>query len=382
MAPATPSPAAQPVLPRGLTILLGLAAAVIVVAGLRSMAGIVAPVSLALVITITVQPMRSWFSRHLPRWASTLLCVVTVNAILLGLAVALTVAAARFATLLVGYEDKFNARISDLTDHLHQAGVSSDHITTLTNGLDLSKLTDVVTSVLSGAAGVLSGLLFIVALIFFMTLDGSTMPHYLAEAASVRPRIVGALAQFARATRRYLLVSTVFGFAVAVLDTVALEVMGVPAPLLWGLVAFLTNYIPNIGFLIGLVPPATLALLDAGVGEMVAVIVVYCVLNLVIQSGIQPRVVGGAVGLSTTLTFVSLVLWSWILGPLGAILAVPMSLLVRAVLVDSDPDNAWLRPLVANRSDSAEDPERAKRPRRARRRRHSGHAGHGNRAPD
>ena len=82
---------------------------------------------------------------------------------------------------------------------------------------------------------------------------------------------------------------------------------------------------------------------------MLAVIVVYSVLNLIIQSVIQPRVVGDAVGLSTTLTFLSLVFWSWVIGPLGAILAVPVSLLVRAVLVDADPCNEWLRPLVANR---------------------------------
>jgi predicted PurR-regulated permease PerM len=84
---------------------------------------------------------------------------------------------------------------------------------------------------------------------------------------------------------------------------------------------------------------------------MLAVVAVYCILNLVIQSGIQPRVVGDSVGLSTTLTFVSLVFWTWVIGPLGAILAVPLSLLVRAVLLDADPANSWLRPLVTNRSD-------------------------------
>jgi predicted PurR-regulated permease PerM len=181
------------------------------------------------------------------------------------------------------------------------------------------------------------------------------MPHLLAEAALSRPRLVGALAIFASTTRRYLFVSTVFGLGVAVLDTIALEIIGVPAPLLWGLLAFLTNYIPNIGFIIGLVPPAVLALLDSGLGEMIAVIVIYSLLNLVIQSVIQPRVVGGAVGLSTTLTFVSLVFWSWVLGPLGAILAVPMSLLVRAIFLDADPGSTWLRPLVANRPDAPAD---------------------------
>ena len=77
---------------------------------------------------------------------------------------------------------------------------------------------------------------------------------------------------------------------------------GVPLPLTWGLLAFITNYIPNIGFIIGLIPPAILGLLEGGPSLMLAVIAVYCVLNVVIQSVIQPKVVGDAVGLSTTLT--------------------------------------------------------------------------------
>jgi AI-2 transport protein TqsA len=126
--------------------------------------------------------------------------------------------------------------------------------------------------------------------------------------------------------------------------------------LLWGLLAFLTNYIPNIGFVIGLIPPAVLALLDSGAAEMVAVIVIYCVINLILQSVIQPKVVGDTVGLSTTLTFLSLVFWAWVLGPVGAILAVPMTLLVRAFLVDADPESRWVLPLVSNREMPAEEP--------------------------
>ena len=122
---------------------------------------------------------------------------------------------------------------------------------------------------------------------------------------------MGALAKFAYGTRQYLLVTTVFGFIVAVLDTIALAIMGIPLAITWGLLAFVTNYIPNVGFILGVIPPALLGLLTGGPGLMVAVIVVYCVLNLVIQSIIQPRFIGDAVGLSTTLTFVALVFWAW-----------------------------------------------------------------------
>jgi predicted PurR-regulated permease PerM len=143
-------------------------------------------------------------------------------------------------------------------------------------------------------------------------------------------------------------VATVFGFIVAVLDTGFLHFFTpIPDPLLWGILAFITNYIPNVGFVVGLVPPAVLGLLEGGPGLMLLVIVVYSVLNAIIQSVIQPRVVGEVVGLSGTVTFVSLVFWAWVLGAVGALFAVPLTLLAKALLVDIDPRAAWLSPLLA-----------------------------------
>ena len=110
--------------------------------------------------------------------------------------------------------------------------------------------------------------------------------------------------------------------------------------MLWGVLSFITNYIPNVGFIIGLVPPALLGLLTGGVPDMLLVIGVYCLLNLVIQSMIQPYFVGDSVGLGVTTTFLALIFWAWLLGPLGALLAIPLTLLVKALLVDADPTRA------------------------------------------
>jgi len=128
----------------------------------------------------------------------------------------------------------------------------------------------------------------------------------------------------------------------------------VPGAFIWGVLSFVTNFIPNIGFVIGVIPPAIIALLDGGPGLMIAVIVVYVVINFVIQTVIQPRIVGDAVGLSATLTFLSLVFWSWAIGPLGALLAVPLSLLLKSLLVEADPEARWLLPLIAGKPE-AED---------------------------
>jgi AI-2 transport protein TqsA len=104
------------------------------------------------------------------------------------------------------------------------------------------------------------------------------------------------------------------------------------------------------------VPPALLGLLTGGPQLMVIVIVVYCVLNFIVQSIIQPRFIGDAVGLSVTVTFVVLFFWSWLLGPLGAILAIPLTLLAKALLVDIDPQAKWADALLRA---SAREPDPA-----------------------
>jgi AI-2 transport protein TqsA len=134
---------------------------------------------------------------------------------------------------------------------------------------------------------------------------------------------------------------------VAVIDGIALYFMGVPGAFIWAVLAFVTNFIPNIGFVIGVIPPAIIGLLEGGPGLMLAVIVLYSVINFVIQSIIQPKYQADALGLTTTLTFISLVFWAWVLGPLGAILALPLTLLLKALFVDVDPGSRWLGPLLS-----------------------------------
>lgn len=214
--------------------------------------------------------------------------------------------------------------------------MGSEQVHDVTRSLDLSKVVPYVGSLLSGVAGVLTNVVFLLALLLFLTVEASGFGARMATLTRDRPAAGAALTRFAVRTRRYLVVTTVFGLIVAVLDTVALAIMTIPLAVLWGLLSFTTNYIPNVGFVLGLAPPALLALLGGGWRQTIVVIGVYCLFNLVIQSLIQPYYVGDSVGLSATVTFLALVFWSWVLGPLGAILAIPATLLVRSVLLDMD----------------------------------------------
>ena len=340
-----------PVPSRVLVILLGLAAATVTVAGIKSISSLVAPTFLALVLVIAVHPLHGWLCRHhVAGWIATVAAIVLAYAIVLVLVLTLLISAARLAALVPEYEDEARSLVDDLGSWLGSLGVQSTESTTLLSSLDLGRVADLVTSLLGGLLGVLSNLFFLVTLLLFLTADASWFPQRLEQARATRSSVVDAFEAFAHGTRTYLIVSTVFGLIVAVLDAALLWALGVPEPVVWGLLAFITNYVPNVGFVIGLIPPAVLALLEGGVDLFLVVIVAYSLINVVIQTFIQPKVVGDTVGLATTVTFLSLAFWTWVLGPLGALLAIPLSLFAKAVLVDVDPESRWLRPLISGGS--------------------------------
>ncbi|MGW4633151.1 AI-2E family transporter [Nocardia sp. NPDC004415] len=355
--PATPEWS----IPRGLIVLLAVAASVVAIGGMKAFSGVIGPTFLALMLTIAVQPVQEWArKRGWPAWLGMLCALGAVLFILIGLVGALALSAYQLASQLPEYTAKLNDLLDYARDLLADLGVSTEQIQKALHNIDMSKLVGLIDDLLGGAIGVFSNLFFVVALLLFMAVDGMSIRQRMGVVARQRPAIAHALGEFAYGTRKYLVVSTVFGAIVAVLDGGALWLMGVPLPLLWALLSFITNYIPNVGFVIGVIPPALLALLDSGPVLMVWVIVVYSVINFVIQSIIQPKFVGDAVGLSVTLTFLSLVFWTWVLGGLGAILAVPLTLLVKALLLDIDPSTRWADVLIGaplNKKELAEEKE-------------------------
>ena len=336
-------------LPRGLIILLGVAAALVVALGMRQFSNILGPVFMALVLSIAVHPVHRLAARyHLPAWLGMILSLIAVYAIVFGLFAILVIAGVQFASLLQSYGPQFQAFLQDASQVLQSVGISQEKLQDFVNELSPSRLVGVASSLLGGLAGVLSDIFFLIVLLFFTVVDAGDFASKLARAPMHGRRLAQVFDRFARGTRQYLGVATVFGAIVAFCDLIALWILDIRYAWLWALLAFITNYIPNIGFVIGLVPPTIIALLDKDVLTAIIVVAVYCVLNFVIQTIIQPRVVGVTVGLSATLSFLSLIVWATILGASGAFLAIPLSLLVKALLVDVDPEQIWVSPLLSS----------------------------------
>jgi len=345
-------------IPRAVIVLLATAALTITLAGVRSVSGIIAPTFLALLLVITVHPIRSWLeSKGVPAWVASIVTVLLTYLIIIALTLSLIVAVGRMAAIVPQYSGRIDNLVTDIGAWLQKRGVGQDQVNSVVNSLDIGKLVGYATTILSAVVGILTNLLFIALTLIFMTFDTSGILKGLKGAKRARPDLVNAIENFAQGSRSYMAVSALFGLIVAVINWIGLAIIGVPGAFVWAVLSFVTNFIPNLGFIIGLVPPAVIGLLQGGVKEMIIVIALYIVANFIVQSVIQPRFIGDAVGLSTTLTFLSLAFWAWALGALGALLAVPLSLLVRSLLVEADRDAWWLLPLISGRPEEIDHPD-------------------------
>jgi AI-2 transport protein TqsA len=329
--------------------ILVVAGLIVIGAGLRSAANIVGPVFLVVTLVITVAPLRGFLvRRRWPSWLASVVSLLAIYALLAMILGSVVYAAVRLVDKLPDYASAFQKIFDYLVGVASQLGFGQDQLKRLASSVQLSSLAAPAQALVSGISGGLSLILLIVTLVIFLAFDASSMPERLAVIRETRPHIAEGLNNFAGRVRKYWIVTTVFGLIVAVLDVIALVIIGVPLYITWGVLAFVTNYIPNIGFILGVIPPALIALLDGGIGSAIAVVAAYTAINVIVQTIIQPRFTGDAVGISATIAFASLIFWAYLLGPLGALLAIPATLFLKSVLLDNSVPASWVSALISS----------------------------------
>ena len=349
---------APPVLPltglsRSGVILLTLAGATVVALGMSSFRSILAPVLFTLVLGIVANPLRTWIvGRGLPRGLGTIAVILVVVAGLSGFFLVLTIAGAQFLTLLPQYTDELDSLVANFGVWLSSLGIGTDQVETITAGLDPGAILTWGEGLLGGVFGLVGGLVIIVSMLIVMAADATYIPTVLKQLGDKQAHLVKAIGGYAVNVRRYMVVTALLGLAQGFLNTTALLIMQVPGAVLWGIVAFVCSFIPNIGYFIAIIPPVVFGLLVGGVPVAIAVIVIYAIINAIIQTVIQPRVLRTAVSLSQTITFFSVLFWAAVLGPMGAILAVPLTLLARAILIDSNPSASYWAPALGDIKDT------------------------------
>lgn len=347
----TPAPVA-----RGLAaptrVLLTLAAAAGAGWGIWAAQDLLGPALLAGVLVVVAHPVRRPLDRRgAPRWVGTASVIVVAYAVLIALAVIVALALGQFGRVLGDHAGDLKAGSQGISDFLAGAGADPSTGAVLHPDVILSLLTEAGKALLGAGAAVF----FVFGYVLFMAVDAARWRSIPGELAERHRSRITSFRAFADATSRYFAVNSVFGLIVATIDGLALWALGIPAPFAWAVLAFVTNYIPNIGFVIGLVPPVVLAVVVGGWQLGLLVLAIYCVVNVVLQVLVQPHFVSRSVNLSVTLTFAAVVVWSFLLGPIGALLAVPLTLLARFVVVGGDPEARFARWLTGEPADPSPD---------------------------
>lgn len=352
--PPREGPDASPRLPRFLAVLGAIAAAYLAMSFFKDLQDILGPTLLTLNLMIVVWPVTERLRRiGVPKAISLVVTGLLAFGILALFLATLAWSMVSLVRELPTYQDRFGTIYTQLQSFLTGLGISQDQINNGLNSISPSNVIGVVTGALTSLTSAFSLLLVTVTILFCLLIDAGGFTRRMVVARTMRPALASALGDFAHGVRRYWIVSSVFGLIVAVLDWGALMLMGVPLALVWGILSFLTNYIPNIGFILGIVPPTLMALLANGPTTALLVFVAYCVINFVIQSVIQPKFNGDAVGVTATIAMISLLFWAAVLGPLGALLSLPATLLAKTLLVDADPKARWVNAFIAADPDDA-----------------------------
>ncbi len=327
-------------------IVLVLAAIIIILGALKVAAVIVVPILLASFIAIIISPIYSWLiNKNLPT-ALALLAVIgglilafTLIGVLIGSSVH------SFSGNMPLYEEQLQIQIDAWTSKLNALGMMKDELGTLFNPTVLMKYS---ATALKGMGSVLTNSFMIVLIIAFMLAESTHFSAKLERAKGHGSAMLQIDEVFSK-IKHYMAIKAVISLVTGALITIVLLFMGLDYAFLWGFVVFLFNFIPNIGSILAAVPAVLLAFVQLGSWGAIEIGLLYLVVNIVIGSIIEPRLMGAGLGISTLVVFLSLIFWGWLLGPVGMLLSIPLTITIKIMLY-SQPQTKWLAVLMDSNS--------------------------------
>ncbi len=326
--------------------LMALAAVVIIVAGLRAASSLFVPFLLAGFIGLLCAPALFWLrDRGLP----TALALLVVLAGLLGIGALfgglVSSSINEFTRLLPSYQERFGSVIASITETLAGYGIDFGSSTAETNPFDPKSALGLVGNLASNLGSLLNNAFLLFLTICFILLEASSFPLKVREAFGDSPEIEDRMTEIGESIRRYLAIKTLTSMLTGFAAYGALILLDVKFAPLWGLTAFLLNFVPAVGSVIAAVPAIALAFIDNSPQTAALVTLCYVGINIVIGNFLEPRVMGEGMGLSPLIVVSSLVFWGWVLGPVGMVLAVPLTVILRITL-GGQPSTRWVAVLL------------------------------------
>jgi AI-2 transport protein TqsA len=326
-------------------VLVMVAAFVVIVAGMKQATVILVPFLLsAFLAVISAAPM-FWLRKKGVSNGFSLLIVVTGIVVVITLVAALIgQSVSSFSQDLPVYQQKIKSQTLLFSAWLETVGLDTRTLA-LERMFDPGAAMKLAAALLNGIGNVLANGFLILMTVIFMLLEAAGLPAKLQAIAGRPDASLAHWEGFVNSVKQYVAIKTWVSLATGVLIWAWLSLLGVDYALLWGFLAFAMNYIPNIGSIIAAVPALLLALVQVGAAKASAAAAGYVVVNVIMGSVIEPRFMGRGLGLSTLIVFLSLLFWGWVLGPVGMLLSVPLTITAKIAL-ESRPDTRWLALLL------------------------------------
>lgn len=322
----------------GILVLLGIA---------RYASAIIVPLLLALFITIIASTPVTWLKRRgMPSILSVGIVLLAVIALLVLVSLMLGNTMAQFNEALPDYQTKLNGFIDKITELLSKRGVDIKDAGIL-DAIDPAMVLTFTNTLVTGLADVFSNIVLILFTTMFMLFDVLDFPRKIQAVEDGSSEIIlEQITLLVKSTNEYVVIKTIVSLITGILIWLGLKLIGLDFALLWGVIAFALNFVPNVGSILAAVPAVLLAVLQLGPTNAVVVMALFGMVNTIMGSVVEPKIMGERLGLSTLAVFLSLVFWGWLLGPVGMLLSVPLTMVVKFAAMNN-PQTKWFGVLLS-----------------------------------
>ena len=329
----------------GLNFLVSVAAIVIIIAGINLAQSVIVLFLVAVFLALIGTPPVLWLQKkHFSSFASVTIVVTVMIIILMMIGVIVGVSFKSFTDALPFYLTRIQAQITSFETLLTKNGIiGTDKI--LLKYLNPEAILDLITTLLAGLSSAFSNILLVLLTVIFILLEVTSFPVKIRAVLGNPEAVFPRFAKFIVDIRNYVVITTLVNLAAGILIWLWLSILGVSFPVLWGFLVFLLHYIPNIGSVIAALPAIILAQIQLGLSDALLVAAGYLLVGLVLGNFIQPKLMGRRLGLSTLVVFLSLIFWGSLLGIVGAVLCIPLTMTLKFAF-DSNEETKWIGVLL------------------------------------
>jgi AI-2 transport protein TqsA len=332
---------------QGMRFLIIVAALVIIVYGINQAQSVVALFLVSIFLALIGTPPVLWLERkHVPSFVAVMSVIAVMIFLLLSVGAVVGTSLNTFSEVLPFYQARMHEQVLSL-----KALLASKHVVVtekvLTEYLNPGSVISLVAGFFAGMSSVLSDIILVLLTVTFILLEASSFPIKLRSVLGDPQRAFPQVTKFVNDIRRYMIIKTIISLIAGVTIGLWLYILGVDFPVLWGFVAFLLHYIPNLGQILAAIPAVLLALLQLGPGPAALAAAGYLVVGFTLGNMIEPRLMGRKLGLSTLVVFLSLMLWGGLLGPIGVVLCVPITMSLKFAF-ESSESTLWIAVLLGS----------------------------------